>query len=440
MSRSKFATGGDALKRIWERFPQLTIDAPRFDVRQAGAFLAVVDGNLLLFKGVTKGRTPDQPLFGRPALPASSVPGAVHLPSVSEFRVSHDTIFDHHKEDGKQRQLEKADEVPRSSSTEASRDVALLSNDDKDDQKDVPMRLHTNTETNDSHRSGLYTNSLGFDERDNDPEFALGYMDAEFSKWSHTKREGKDAVTGDIMRAPADIHATLLSLDRKTWSKALSVPSQTTKVDDPDLQTAGDRIAQMSIQHPVQAAEMHDLHHERRNSGTSLEAAPQDDMVSGKDDNPTEEDVSQEHFPSKRAAIIAKSKAASHSSILTAQSASQKRSALHKNKNRKPITQQSLPNLKQPESTPEAPQEQQQLEQSSLLIFDNTDAGRREALDMALKSGMINPHEESDVKGVFRMMSNFKSNQVKKSDEKGSEERAEALVVADEDKARKEAK
>lgn len=152
-------------------------------------------------------------------------------------------------------------------------------------------------------------------------------MDTQFSKWSHNQREGIDAVIGDVMRASSDINATLVGLDKKTWTKTPDVLSQATNVDEPE-DTAG-------------AADLQDLGHHGSKGKMSTQSAPGEDIISTKDGSLKEQSLLQEPYASKRAAMIAKSKAASNKSIVAGQSANQKRAALQKSKNRKLVDSDS---------------------------------------------------------------------------------------------------
>jgi hypothetical protein len=102
--------------------------------------------------------------------------------------------------------------------------------------------------------------------------------------------------------------------------------------------------------------------------------------------------------PSKMAALIAKSKAKPASSgagILTSQSISQKRAALHKNKHRKSIieTPAQVPDMNEP-----VPSKSKRVE----LMYDNTPEGRRRALDLAIKEGIIDPDNDEQVTALMK--------------------------------------
>lgn len=92
---------------------------------------------------------------------------------------------------------------------------------------------------------------------------------------------------------------------------------------------------------------------------------------------------------SKRAALIAKSKATKDSSLVVSKSVGQRRSALQKNKNRKSIMPSPPPTPKFQESTPKS-DPQSEKSKSTVMIFGNKIGEERRAVDSALNNKSIN--------------------------------------------------
>jgi hypothetical protein len=94
---------------------------------------------------------------------------------------------------------------------------------------------------------------------------------------------------------------------------------------------------------------------------------------------------------SKRAALIAKSKATKDSWLVVSKSVGQRRSALQKNKNRKSIMPSPPPTPKSQELTPKPEsQPEQQKQKPTIMIFGKNLGDERRAVDSALNNKRIN--------------------------------------------------
>jgi hypothetical protein len=333
-SRLYCATEGEAFKWICENVP-----LPQGDVLQLVPFSEeeFLQG-LSSFSGRSGGRELDQPLFKE----VTPKPPACRL----EFELTYSV----------------SDKEPASTSASAS-----------------APRPHTVHEDSSD---------------DDDADQALSGMDAQFSKWASGRREGINAIPFAVVRAPEDAHATLIARDRSSWS---SKPNSTSKAKDtnpsllqrhPLVQNLGpDTTAELtSSQSTISANEQNRRY---------LNKMTYDDITSPQNESLTAENALNENdFPSKRAYLIAKAKLAKDkttgsSSVLTSMSATQKRAAAAKNKNRKPIME--TPELTAVETKPK----------QTMVCYENNPEGHRNALKLAIENKCIDPNNEEEVKNLM---------------------------------------
>lgn len=68
------------------------------------------------------------------------------------------------------------------------------------------------------------------------------------------------------------------------------------------------------------------------------------------------------------------------------------------------------------DASPAHQQEEMRQEESIYLIMDHTDEGRRNAVDLALKSGAINPHEEKHVTRLLQTMAESQKKEIREEE------------------------
>ncbi|KAH7393035.1 hypothetical protein BKA66DRAFT_319533 [Pyrenochaeta sp. MPI-SDFR-AT-0127] len=244
-----------------------------------------------------------------------------------------------------------------------------------------------------------------------DPESVLTYMDTAFSKWSHAKREGIDAITGIVMGAPPETHTTLAHWDKASCQKASRHFSQMITADNRELLSPDNLAAQTNPGDRAYVTLLHNsLPHRNDSRAATQKVLCSDTVVINDFSSSAEHPTQKQQYGSKRAALIAKDKAISKNTVLVAQSASQKRSAQQKKKNRKSTMPppSSIKRSKQEcksktEQHSETEQHQHQ-SGSTLLIYNDTEDGRRDAITLALKAGIIDPNKINHSDALYQMM------------------------------------
>lgn len=214
-------------------------------------------------------------------------------------------------------------------------------------------------------------------------------MDTQFSKWSYDLNEGTTAIPFVMAKAPAETHERLVATDRKLWI---------TNSDDNDGDGGlkdSQRIANALLE---RAQDIKDSNEEKSTRVAKTSTSYMTDVLSKGDST------------SKRAALIAKSKAAQNNSIVVSKSINQRRSALHKNKSRISAMPSVPPIPKKQELAPKPqpqPQPQSQAERSkpTILIFNNNKLKdqRREA-DSALQTRTIDVESKADVEALMERL------------------------------------
>jgi|SRR5690242_18724644 len=214
------------------------------------------------------------------------------------------------------------------------------------------------------------------------PQGVLQTMETQFSKWSYDLNEGITAIPFVMTRAPTDTHERLVEIDRKLWDTGVEksaseiVETQaTTKVLLEHVEqkgSSGSRIDKITI---------------ATSRGTSSQAGlpPTDDSTS------------------KRAALIAKSKASKDGSLVASKSVGQRRSALHKNKNRRSIMPSPPLTARKPEQA-QNPYSQAKDTQSTILMLNPKDDSQRRAVDSALQNQSIDFEDSRTLESLMKQL------------------------------------
>lgn len=242
---------------------------------------------------------------------------------------------------------------------------------------------------------------------DDDPEIALGYMDSEFSKWSYGNREGIDAVTGVVMGASSDLHANLVNWDITTWSNQ---PDAQTQDNDLDLEHCNVRntITKETMPDPTKAAPRSDTVYSSNGARTPENVLTNNENSSIQESNTSIVRAARKNENrSKRALLIAKCQATNNSHLLKAQSAGQKRQALRRGKNRKLATPSMPENYMPPDNSKTLEIEPVRQLTPNYFVFENTDAGCRNAVALALNKGILDPEKETQAQALIQLLTNF---------------------------------
>lgn len=219
------------------------------------------------------------------------------------------------------------------------------------------------------------------------PQAVLQTMDTQFSKWSYDLNEGSTAFPFVMAQAPTETHERLVGIDRKLWD--IGAESYAADVTDDQATTS---ILLKGI---------------RKNASKGTRAEKVTGVVrhgsSDLSSYPLKTDVT-----SKRAALIAKSKATKDGSLVATKSVGQKRSALHKNKNRRSIMPSPPPTARKPEPT-ENPDSQAEKTKPRFLIYDSQDHKQRRSVDSALQNRSINFEDSHTLESLMEHLGKAKA-------------------------------
>lgn len=206
-------------------------------------------------------------------------------------------------------------------------------------------------------------------------------MDTQFSKWSYELDEGKTAVPFVMAQAPTDTHESLAKIEKELWA-------------------TGDENADRAIRNSQSTAlaVLERAQKDKRPLTPSKPTGVRKLRRSGTGD-------ARDDSASKRAALIAKSKAAKDSSLVMSKSANQRRSAMYKNKHRKsimpspPIVARKLEPVKKEEA---------QTEESgpTVLVLDREEDDTRRGIKSALQNGSLDWNNDRQLKALMRQLTN----------------------------------
>lgn len=189
-------------------------------------------------------------------------------------------------------------------------------------------------------------------------------MDTQFAKWSYDHHEGVTAIPFVMAQAPAETHARLIEVDRTIWTAGIA---------DDAIESADSRDIASVVLERVQRSSV-----TRTTSSQEREAATVN--ISSKTISPRKGQPT-----SKRAALIAKSKAANDNLLVSSKSVGQKQSTLHKNKHRRSIMSSPQPTTKrfEPVRKPDAQSEQSK---PTIFMLNEQDNVQRHDVDAALQN------------------------------------------------------
>ncbi|KAH6642602.1 hypothetical protein C7974DRAFT_447218 [Boeremia exigua] len=216
------------------------------------------------------------------------------------------------------------------------------------------------------------------------PRNVLQTMDTQFSKWSYDLNEGTTAIPFVMAQAPTDTHERLASVDRELWS----ADAEDVTRDVGDCQT----IAKSLIKR-VQKMASNDT-----SSSKALRGANHDSSVKA-------DSLPRDGSTSKRAALIAKSKAVKDSSLVASKSVNQRRSALHKNRNRKSIMSSPPPTSTQVEPA-QKPEPQAEQAKSKMVLLNSNEERQRRDFDSALQTRRIDFEDRHHLEALMEQLGN----------------------------------
>lgn len=213
---------------------------------------------------------------------------------------------------------------------------------------------------------------------DTRPADVLQNMDTQFSKWSYELNEGITAIPFVMAQAPAETHTRLVEIDRHFWAAGDGQVFDDTARTDAAAAAVLNRFQKTGSGRPT----------------TSRRTAQMKDGIL---------DNRHDKAMSKRAALIAKSKAAKDSSLVVSNSASQRRSAMHKNKNRRSIMPSPPPTARRlrPESTTEPLTEQRR---PTIFILNKPEDDERHEVDSALQDRRIDPDNRQHLEELMNKL------------------------------------
>lgn len=209
------------------------------------------------------------------------------------------------------------------------------------------------------------------------PDSVLHNMDSQFSKWSYDLSEGTTGVPFVMAQAPPDTHQSLVKVDRGLWA---------TGEEDADSKTVNSHSIAQAV-----------LERAQKKSSPKPMGVPKHKVWTAADT------ASKENSASKRAVLIAKSKAASDSRLVVSRSANQRRSTMQRNKNRRSIIPSPPPIARkaEPARKQHAPAEQPQ---ATVLIVDRKDENQRHELDSALDSERLHLSNDRHMEWLMKRL------------------------------------
>lgn len=198
------------------------------------------------------------------------------------------------------------------------------------------------------------------------PEDILQNMDTQFSKWSYDLNEGTTAIPFVMAEASPETHSKLVEVDRDLWAG-----NNGCTIDDPAYES--NAVIAKAIESPQRSS---------RGPVTPTK------YKGVKEDHGSDKEHNKDTSLTNRAALIAKRKATSNSSVISTKSASQKRSAMHKSKNRRSIMSSSPTTVRKEESESTIKSSTSQTRPNILLLSQNEEEQRRD-VDSALQDNRI---------------------------------------------------
>ena len=190
-------------------------------------------------------------------------------------------------------------------------------------------------------------------------------MDTQFSKWSYDKNEGTTAIPFVMVNASSESHARLVEVDSKLWVKdAEEYMSEPADAMDTAQAVIRKSLRQSSRERPTYS----------KNAGQAKSHTLGKENVSYEDKS-----------ISKRAAFIAKRKAMKDTSLVSSKSLGQRRSAMHKNKNRRSIMPSPPPTARKTEPVKNLETQTKQ-SRPTIYVFNQGQDEQRYVVDSALQN------------------------------------------------------
>lgn len=207
-------------------------------------------------------------------------------------------------------------------------------------------------------------------------------MDTQFSKWSYDLNEGTTAIPFVMTRAPTDTHERLVEIDRKLWD---------TGVEKSASEGVESQATTKALLEHVEQKGPSGIRTDKIKIATSR-GIPSQAGLPPKDDS-----------TSKRAAFIAKSNASKDGSLIASKSVGQRRSAMHKNKNRRSIMPSPPLTVRKPEQA-QNPDSRVKDTQSTILMIDPKDDQQRRAVDSALQNQSIDFEDSRTLESLMKQL------------------------------------
>ncbi|KAJ8114229.1 hypothetical protein OPT61_g3850 [Boeremia exigua] len=350
------ATEAEATAVLLQLFPQKPEAAPSFSSLHEEQLRSLLNGTRTSVPAPRKDVS--QPLF-RPKAPVQSVE---QLLKASGFSVAHETVHrdkpvyhgssEDSQEWGFRSRTPSSDELSPRKYRTSSPTPRVTAEASEVNNGLVDATMHK-TETTELEHSSSRESHTGF--HATYPQDVLQTMDTQFSKWSYDLNEGINAVPFVVAHAPTETHSRVIEIDRKLWFTGIGSISDNTVEDQPTTKTMlGPQI------------------------NPSKRAKTSKYPTMAEYGNPTKASaISKGDFTSKRAAIIAKSKAENDGSLIVSKSVGQRRSAMHRNKNRRTLVQSPPPVSRKLESARETEPQTEQYGPTILLLNSKKDNQRR---------------------------------------------------------------
>ncbi|KAF3041489.1 hypothetical protein E8E12_000803 [Didymella heteroderae] len=358
-------TEAEATSSLPQLFYQQT-DAPRFTSDDAEQLDGLLNGNLA---GPSRPRNDtNQPLF----CPKKGVDEL--FSGVSGFRITneivhrdrfvhHDTTSEGSTEEWKIRSHTPSSDEPSPRRLRIATPTlsvrATTSSDGSDgDMAHLPKRAHKNHFQSWGSFSDHYATC---------PDNVLQNMDTQFSEWSYDLNEGTTGVPFVMAEAPPDTHESLVKVDRIFWVTGDEDTGGKTRDSHGAARAVLERAQKKSFKLSIMSKS---TGAPKLKTSTAANAASNEDSAS------------------KRAARIAKSKAAKDSSLVVSKSAIQRRSAMQRNKNRRAVMPSPPPTARKAEPVKKRDTRTEE-SRPTILIVDRKDDDQRHELDSALQHGTL---------------------------------------------------
>ncbi|KAF2633264.1 hypothetical protein BU25DRAFT_486409 [Macroventuria anomochaeta] len=382
-SRFYSETEADATANISRLFPQQTDCAPQFSSDDAEQLDSILNGTTT---STSRPRNnANQPLF-RPKLPVQFVEQVLNA---SVFSVSHETVhrdkavrYASSSEDSvewkiRSRSPSSEEASPRkygiSSPTLSFKAEASSTSDGSSD--DGLAHVKEPTQEKQIYNWGLYPDYHAIY-----PQDVLQSMDTQFSKWSYDHNEGTAAIPFVMAQAPAETHERLVEVDRKLWVNGTE-----------------DAVGDSADSQDTARAMLERVQKEGLKRSSKVDGAAK--VGSSRKIDSTRRDES----TSKRAALIAKSKAAKESSLVVSKSVGQRRSAMQKNKNRRSIMPSPPPTARKPEPV-RKPELQTEQSRPTILIVNQKEGDQRRDVDSALQNRRLDLDNRQQLEALMEQL------------------------------------